>query len=653
MADILSTSISGLMAFQTALATTSHNISNVNTDGYSRQVTDLATRIPEPTGAGFIGTGVNVTSVQREYDKFLTQSLRTQTSLQQKLTSYQSLASQVDNMLSDSNAGLAPALQQFFNAVQGVSDAPSSVPARQVLVSEGQSLINRFHTINGTLSTMNDAVNTQLSNSVDTINSLADSIASINHQIVLANAQAGGQPPNDLLDQRDLLLQKLSEQVPVTTVPQDNGAVNVFIGNGQVLVLDSNANHLEVVPNEYDQFQKEIAISNGGPNITSDITGGSLGGALAFRSEILQPAENSLGRVALGLSQAFNQQHAQGMDMNNALGTDFFGFNGVTAAAQAMPSSNNGAGAPTVTYTITDTNSLTTSDYTLNTTDGVNYTLTRASDNQVVGTYTPGAYPATINVPSEGISFTLSGAANPGDSYEIQPTRTAAGDINQLITDPTKIAAAIPVVSNTSLSNLGNATVSDVSVSSSTNLPTVIAGGNTTFTFDAATNQFNVTGAITGTIAYNPTTDSGGKSFDLGSINASYSGLTFTVAGTPLDGDTFTIGPNSNAVSDNGNALKLTALDTTSVLAGSTLSIQNAYGQMVSDVGAKTSQANTDLAAQNAVVTQAQQAQQAVSGVNLDEEAANMLKFQQGYQASAQMITVAKTLFDTLINAVG
>lgn len=652
MADMLSTGISGLMAFQTALATTSHNTANVNTPGYSRQVTDLATRIPEPTGSGFIGTGVNVVSVQREYDQFLTQNVRTQTTLQQKLSSYQSLASQVDNMLSDSTAGLAPALQQFFNSVQGVSDTPSSASARQVMISEGQTLVNTFHTMSSNLSALNDSVNTQLSNSVNTVNSLADSIASLNKQISMATGQAGGQPPNDLLDQRDQLLQQLSAQVPVSTVQQSNGAVNVFIGNGQVLVLDSNANHLQITSNSYDIGQNEIALSNGGPNITAQITSGAIGGALAFRSTILQPAENSLGQVAIGLSQAFNVQQTQGMDLNNALGTNFFGFSGATAQAKALPSANNTAGGPTATYAITDANKLTSSDYILSTTDGVNYTLTRSSDNQVVGTYTP--TPGTpVNVPSEGFSFTLSGAGNAGDSYEIQPTRAAAGDLTQLISDPSKIAAASPVLSTISASNLGTATVTNLNVSSTTNLPTVLAGGDMTFTFDATNNQFNVSGALTGTIPYNPSTDSNGKTFDLGTINSAYSGLTFTVSGAPLNGDAFTIGANSNAANDNTNALKLAAVDSSKVLGNSTLSLQDSYSQIVSDVGAKTNQANTNLTSQNAVVTQAQQSQQSVSGVNLDEEAANMLKYQQGYQACAQMITVAKTLFNTLINAVG
>lgn len=653
MADMLSTGISGLLAFQTALATTSHNISNVNTTGYSRQVTDLVTRTAQPTGSGYIGSGVQVASVQREYDQFLTKNLQTQTTLQQKLSGFQSLASQVDNALSDSTAGLAPALQQFFDAVQGVADTPSSTSARQVMVSEGQTLVDTFHTLGSNFSSLNDSVNTQLSNSVDTVNSLATSIASLNKQIASATAAAGGQPPNDLLDQRDELIQQLAEQVPVTTVQQDDGSTNVFIGNGQVLVLGSDANQLKIIPNAYDQGEYEIAMSDG-TNITSQITSGTMGGVLSFRSSVLQPAENALGQVAIGLSQTFNTQQTQGMDLNNDLGTDFFGFTGVTAAAQALPSENNSATAPTVTYTVTDPSSLTTSDYLLSTADGTTYTLTRLSDHQVVGTYTPTSYPATINVSSEGLSLQLSGAASAGDSYEIEPTRNAASDITQLITDPSKIAAALPVATTLSTSNLGSAEVSDLSVSSSTNLSTVLSNGTLNFTFNATNNQYVVSGAVSGTIPYDPSTDSSGVSVDLGTyLGTDYSGLTFNLSGTPLDGDSFMIFPNSNAVNDNGNALKLSAIDTSKVLSGGTASIQDAYSQIVSDVGTKTSQANTDLTSQNAVVTQAKTAQQAVSGVNLDEEAANMLTYQQAYQACAQIINTAKTLFDTLINAVG
>ncbi len=656
MPDILSTGVSGLLAFQRALATTSHNISNVNTEGYSRQRTDLSTRIPEPSGAGFIGSGVRVSSVERLYDQFLSEQLRTQTSNLTKLDAFHKLSSQVDNLLADPDAGLAPALQEFFNALQGVADNPTSIPAREVLLSQAESLTHRFQSIDQRLAGLRDVVNASVTNTVNDINTLSQSIAKVNQNIVLALAQSGGQPPNDLLDQRDLLIRQLAERVPVTTVEQDNGAMNVFIGNGQVMVLGLDYNQLDVVPSDYDSFTLQVALRTSagpGPDVTNFLTGGTIGGLLSFRKEVLEPAQNALGRVAIGLAETINAQHAQGLDLNNQLGGDFFGFGGVTALATAAASSRN-TGAAVVSYNITDVTALTASDYRLSTPDGVNYTLTRLKDNSVVGTYAPGAYPATINVPSEGFSFSVDVAAAAGDSFELRPTRAAARDITLLIDDTKEIAAGAPLRATEGLANLGSAKIAklDTTATATTDLAAVLAGGNVTMTYDSAIPGYTLGGALAGTLAYNPASESAGKTFDLGAIDPNYSGITFKLSGVPLDGDSFTISANYDGVGDNGNALKLAAIDGTPILAGGTTTFQNAYGQMVSQVGARTHQASIDLGAQETLVTQAEMALESVSGVNLDEEAANMLKYQQAYQATAQIITIAQSLFDTLLNAV-
>jgi len=654
--DILNTGVSGLLAAQRSLATTSHNIANVNTEGYSRQRTNLSTRIPELSGAGYIGSGVKADSVVRVYDQFLVNQLNTYTSNMHRLDDYHNYASQVDNLLADADAGLAPAVQEFFNALNGVADNPSSIPAREVLISQAESLAFRFQSIDERLSSLRDVVNSSIRDTVNDINSLTQSIANINQSIVLAQAKAGGSPPNDLLDERDKLVRKLSERVPVTTVMQDNGAMNVFIGNGQVMVLGMDYNQLETTPSDYDSFTLRVNLttkSGAGPDVTDFLNGGSIGGLLSFRKDILEPAQNSLGRIAVGLAESLNNQHHQGLDMNNELGQDLFGFSGVTAQANVIASSRN-TGAATMTYDITDVSALTTSDYRISTADGTNYTLTRLSGNTVVGTYAPGAYPATIDVPSEGFSFSLDTAAAAGDSFELRPTRSAARDFNFLITDTKQIAAAAPLRATESVANLGSAQISalDTTAGATTNLGTVRAGGDVTMTYDDTVPGYVLGGALAGNLAYNPATDSMGKSFDLGAIDPNYAGISFRLSGKPLAGDSFTISPNFDGVSDGSNALKLAALDGKPILAGGTTTFQNAYGQMVSTVGARTHQASIDLGVQQSMVVQAEMAVEAVSGVNLDEEAANMLRFQQAYQATAQLIGVAQSLFDTLLDAV-
>ncbi len=336
--DIFGTGVSGLLAFQRALGTTGHNISNVNTEGYSRQRVELNARPPQGTGSGFIGTGVEVATVARVYDGFLTAQVRAYTSTHSQLQEFYRLAGQVDNLLADPQAGLTPGLQRFFNAVHGVANDPSSIPARQVMLGEGQALIDRFRYLGERLGNLGEGVNTQIRNSVNDINSYAQALADINRRIVQAQGTVSGQPANDLLDQRDALIARLAERVAVSTVAQDDGALNVFIGNGQTLVLGGNAYPLTATADPYDPTRLEI--SYGTANVSDQLVGGSLGATLDFRARILDPARNELGRLATGLAFSFNAQQRADLNLNDALGGDFF----APAAPAVRPRSSNTGG---------------------------------------------------------------------------------------------------------------------------------------------------------------------------------------------------------------------------------------------------------------------------------------------------------------------
>jgi len=658
MSNVLSVGISGLLASQAALSTTAHNVSNLNTPGYSRQRADLATRIPQPTGAGFLGNGVNVVNVRRVYDQFTTEQVRSHTSQNSRLAVYYNLASQVDNLLADPEAGLAPALQNFFDASQGVADNPSSIPARQVFISEANSLVERFGAIDERLTSLRDSVGTRLQDLVMQVNSLAQSLAKVNRDISMAGGNITGQPPNDLLDRRDELLRELAELVPVTTLDQDDGAINVFIGNGQSLVIGSNARDISTVPNPDNPQQLEIAMGKdgSGPIISDFIRGGELGGVLEFRRDILEPTENALGRIAMGLAEAVNGQHAQGLDLNNALGKQFFGLRGLTEPKDALPASTNKSVA-TIDFVVTDAKALTTSDYTVSTPDGLNFNVTRISDGKVVGSFAPGGvYPYTYSI--DGLELNLdNGPANAGDSFLVEPTRTAAADIRMLISNVKDIAAAAPLRSGQAASNLGTGKITNPDVSSVTDLPNIInpiTAAPITLVFDDSTNQFVVAGAVAGVLPYDPNNDSNGKSFDLGVALGipAYNGITFTASGTPLDGDTFTIGKNADASGDNRNMLKIAGLQDAALLEGGSTNLQTAYGQMVSGVGATTHQLDVNSRAQQTILDQSIQAREEIAGVNMDEEAANLIRFQQAYQAAAQVIRAADTMFQTVLDAV-
>ncbi len=636
--DTLGIGISGLLAFQRALATTSHNIANVNTDGYSRQRTELITQTPQFAGNGYVGTGVRVDSVKRLYDDFLALEVRTSTSSFARLDRYHTLAGEVDGMLADAQTGLAPALQDFFNAMQDVANDPASVPARQSLLGVGGTLVDRFHYLDQRLADLYGRVNTDLKNTVTEINNLASGIASLNQEI--ARAQGTGQTPNDLLDRRDNLVNQLAERVSVTTVAQSDGTVSVFVGNGQTMVVGTQAMSLSVTASLYDATRYDIGYTVGSTtvNITSQLAGGTLGGALDFRSQVLDTARTGLGRVAAGLAKSFNDQHLLGMDLNGAMGGSFFTAPTPTVA----PASTNSGGS--VSAAVTGASGLQASDYRLRY-DGTNaYTLTRLSDGATTAINTGGTSPYTTSA-IDGFTLTITAGAAVGDTFLVKSVTGSAGGIGLAVSDPNKIAAAAPIRTVATLANTGTGAISAGTVSNTTNLP---LAASITLTFNSATNQFTVAGGPGGTLAYNPSTESGGKEFTF----SGYGGITFTVSGVPANGDSFTIQSNSGGTGDNRNALLLGGLQSQQTLAGGTASYGAAYGQLVSDVGSKTRAAEINRDAQSALHDQAVAARAAVSGVNLDEEAADMVRLQQAYQAAAQVISVSNSLFETLLGAV-
>ena len=267
---MLSTAISGLLAFQRALATTSHNITNANTEGYSRQTVSLSTRTPQLIGNGYTGKGVDVTAINRVYDNFLVTQVNDRTSSTSEFEAFHAIASQIDSTFGNVDVGLAPALENFFNSLHDVANNPTSTPARQVLLSEASSLNNKFHTLNSQVEDLRSGINRQLESVTSSLNGLATSIADLNKAIVTAKGAAGGGQPNDLMDQRDVLVRKLAELTNVTTLPQSDGSLNVYVGTGQSLVLGGAVSQITITRNEFDPREVEFSLVTG--NIVSPIT---------------------------------------------------------------------------------------------------------------------------------------------------------------------------------------------------------------------------------------------------------------------------------------------------------------------------------------------------------------------------------------------
>lgn len=631
---MLGVGVSGLLAYQRSLQTVSHNIANANTEGYSRQRVVLGTQPAVLLGSGYIGNGVTIQSVNRIYDGFVTGQVRTYQSSFNQADIYAKHSSLIDEMLADPQIGLLPSVDSFFGSVQGVSNDPTSVPARQAMITQSEMLVDRFKYLDQRYEEIRSQVNQQVKDNVSEINSLAQSIADINRQIVLAPGQGA---PNDLLDARDKLLNDLSQRVSVSTLEQDNGSVDVFIGKGQVLVLNFDANTLSATRNQYDISQFDISIDtvNGSAiDITDLVNGGKLGGLLEFRKNILDPAQNGLGALAIGISDTFNAQHHLGQDLDGALGGDFF----TTPSLQVLPST----GAPSVvTANLDDSGQLTSDEYQLYYNGGTSYTLTRSSDNQSFAIDTGGSDPYTTN-PVDGFTLTLTGGAVAGDSYLIRPGRVGSKLLDMAISDPRDIAAAAPVRAQQTVGNAGTGSISAGKVTNTATLP---LGGGITLTYNAgnidiagaALPPFSVPYVSGSTIVLNDAGDG--------------TGIEVSISGTPVDGDTFTIGDNTNGIGDNRNALLLGQLQTKRVLNNGTASYSELYGSMVADVGIKTGQAQITQDAQSRLLDQAQNARDALSGVNLDEEAANLVKFQQAYQAASQVIVATNTMFQSLLAA--
>ncbi len=631
MANSLDIAVTGLRAFQTALATTSNNIANASTPGYSRQEVNFSTLQPQGFGNGFIGTGTRVSNIQRVESEFLIEQLRTASTEAGRLNTISNLASRVDNLLADGDGSLAPSLQNFFNSVQDLAIDPSSSSARQVVLSSAESLVSRFSNIESQLEAINSDIKVGISENIQDLNAIATAIADLNSKIVEAQAStSGGQRPNDLLDQRDQLVLELSEIVAVQTLEQDDGSLSVFVGSGQSIVVGGNAQQLVAISDPNDSANTRIAYQtfSGQADITNSITGGSISGLLEFKNEQLGSIRNELGRIATVLGGTFNEQHNVGQTLTGAIGTDFF----ATGPVEVVANTDN-TGASTVTGTITDFTALTSSDYSLSY-DGANYTLTRLDD----GTTTVSAA-ATFTV--DGLQINVSAGAAAGDRFLIRPTRLGASGIDVLISRTDDFAAASPVRTSANINNLGDANISAPQVLDITD-PDLSDTVEIRFNTPATTyDVFNVTDGAT--IASGVTYASG--------ANIDFNGIRVQVEGPVEPGDVFTIERNSGSVSDNTNALALLALQTADTVSG-TSNYQETYGGLVGKVGTLTRQAELNSNAQNRLLEDSIQAKESVSGVNLDEEAVNLTKFQQAYQAAAQVISTSDELFQTLLNAV-
>jgi flagellar hook-associated protein 1 len=626
MSDLLSVSASGLLAFQKALSVTSNNVANASTPGYSVESAVLTPKLGVTTSAGTYGNGVAVTGVTRNYDELLAGQVRTSQSGYSSFNAYATTAATVDNMLSNTSSGLTAQLQNFSNSLQTLANSPTSSASGQAALSSAQSLASSVQSYAGQLTQTGQTVESQIDTSVTEINSLASSIAALNGQI--SGQSSSGQAPNALLDQRDQLVNQLSQYVSVNTATQSDGAMNVFIGNGQSLVSGEASQTLALLPSQYNGTQSDIGVTASGStvDITGSVTGGSLGGLLSVRSQVINPALNTLGQLSIGVATVINTQQAAGLTQSGTQGQPMFAVGPVQVAGALA---NTGTG--TLTATISNVSALTPDDYTLTNNGGTWQLYDRTTQQSVAMT---GAGTTASPFTAAGLSIVVNGAPASGDSFLVQPTAAAAGGFNVLLTSASQIATGAAVQANAATTNTGTGTIAAATVTDPTNAALQTATG---IVFSSPT-QYQINGAGPA-YTYTP-----GAAIAL-------NGWTTSISGAPAAGDTFTVSSNAGNTGDNSNLFAMIDGLSAKSLNGGTSSLIATANTLVSQVGAQTQQAQSNAQAQQAVNTTATAAVNSVSGVNLDEEAANMVKYQQAYQACAQMIQASDQMFNSLISA--
>ena len=641
--------LSALDAAQAGLATTGNNIANANSPGYSRETVIQVPQVPYGQTGVIQGAGVAVIAITRNFSQFAQTRLWQATAGSSAATQRQTSMAQLNNVLSTSGVNLTPALSGFFQALRNLAGNPSGATERQALVSAAATLANRFNAIGGAIRSLHLNVNNQITGTVAQVNTLTAQIARLNVEIGGASQPSGASQPNGLLDQRDHLITRLNQLVGVSVLKQPHGGYSVFTANGQALVAGSKAFQLTTRPNALDGQNLDVVYTPSSAVVSNGISGGTLGGLFAARDTIGR-AQNSLGQIAVAVGADFNRRQSLGIDLSGASGPPLF----AVPAPQVSAAANNN-GSAILTATLTDSAKIT----------GANYALQYQGGNWTVQTW-PGRQSVSATVSGNTLSFdgltvTVSGIPTNGDRFLLKPTAGAATGIRAVLTDPNAVAAALPYVSspgrlvNGGLSdtNTGNVTISPgqvvtVPAAGATVLPAAEFGKTLTLRFTAP-GSYQVSDA-SGVVAGGSYSSGAALALAYPSPPAAAGHYwQVTLAGSaPKTQDSFVLQPAGSG--DNRNALAMSALATAQTLGNGSASFSQAYANLTGMVGNAGQQAQLAANAEQATLNQAQQAQQSISGVNLNQEAADMLRYQQAFQAAAKSIGIAAQLFNSILS---
>lgn len=645
---ILNIGVQALQANQAALQTAGNNIANVNTVGYSRQRVILQTVPGQFTGGGYVGKGVNIQTIQRNFDAFLTrQATLTASTAAADVTRADKLK-QLEGIFGGGTNGLGASISDMLNAFSDVASAPTDLTARTVALTRIDETATRMRAASQSLDQLQIGISQELSQKVDKVNSLARNIANINQEIAKVNGN--GQPPNDLLDQRDQLVRELNQYVQTTSIPASDGTVGVFLGGSQALVLGTNVSPVSLVKDEFgDTLKNKLSISRNGVLIPLDennLGGGEISGLLRFQNTDLNEGRNLLGRLTLGISSAMNDQHKLGLDLDGNPGGNLFtqaSFGAQNVLQPVAPAIVN-TGTSNLSLGIRDVSKFVASDYEVNFTSGTAGSITRRSD----GVVTAFDFGTTNPVVIDGIAITEGnlGSAAAGDRFLLKPFSTSATNIASQFSTPRALAVASPVVGMMGKTNGGS--LQQLGIVARTNPPTNVPV-TLTFTGPNSYTRSDVAGAFT----YTPGQPIEGTA----PATTPLSQWSVKLQGVPKLGDTFEVRAitdptlNVDLKLNSGNAAALMNLRDLAMFDGAAMT--DGYAGLISQIGIRAQSANYAADVSSSIAATQEKDRAGVSGVNLDEEAAKLLQYQQAYQASAKMIQIAQNIFDTLIQGLG
>ena len=314
---MISNATSGLMATQVVMNAISNNVANSDTDGYSRQTVTLSS---------LVSGGVSVSSVDRQTSFYLSQQTWTTTSDVGYYTSYSEYATYLEELMSSDSLDVTTSLTTFYSALEAASSSPDDDSLRTAVLTDAEAVCDAVNSLAGYMDELQGQIDSQIGSTLSTVNDLASQVAALNDKIVAL--QSSGGDTSSLEDSRDAAITSLSELVDISTVAQDDGSYTISLPQGQTLVSGNKSGSLD--------YASDTGLTLTYGKQTSRVNeemSGSLGGLLAFSSEVLEPTQESLNELAATIADEFNALQTTGYDLNSSAGTELFSYDSADAAS--------------------------------------------------------------------------------------------------------------------------------------------------------------------------------------------------------------------------------------------------------------------------------------------------------------------------------